>query len=101
MLNHWSTVCGPLCGSPIKKGRLLPPVLDRSVLVVTVNGDPDWKVKMPLVCQPEMRAFTTRSVFAPKVLPLPNGSSYTRLVTKRWRTSNDDVPVFPRMLLTS
>src|SRR6266571_2323207 len=62
VLNHWSTVFGPLLGSPTKSGRVVaPPTPALSPAeCVTVSGRPLWNVVIPENSQPPSAPRTSR-----------------------------------------
>src|SRR3954471_4204114 len=51
---------------------------------VGVHGKPLLQLVVLVICQPPMRASSSRPALPANLFPLPNGNSYTTLVTQTW-----------------
>src|SRR5258706_2033403 len=67
----------------------------------TLNGSPDWNVKMLLRVQPPTRWLTTPLDDFIKRRPLPNGSSQTVAACNTWVRSKSERPRSSRKLRIS
>src|SRR5215471_18669323 len=81
--NHWASVGLSNLPEAMRLGRCPPtPVFATSRDMVTVNGTPLRKIRMPCICHPPSKPFVKRFALPRIGLPFPNGSSYPKLNEK-------------------
>src|SRR5437016_12399591 len=88
VLKNSAIVLGPLFGLLTRSGSLTPSIVfELSKVRVAVRGCPDANVTIEPNCQPETIFPTTAEEPDQKRCPLPTGSAYSALSTKRCRWS--------------
>ncbi len=65
--------------SRIRLGQSAPPALVMPPAVVTANGSPPMKLRIPLTCQPPSTRSVSRLALPNHCFSLPKGSSYVEL----------------------
>src|SRR5258708_39672876 len=70
-LSSWPLTCAKLTCAPLVVSEPL----------VRLYGSPLWYVKMPMKDQPPIISFAQRGAEEATLLPLPKGSSYSKLVS--------------------
>src|SRR6476646_6808529 len=79
--------------SPVASARCVTYEIPVRFVDVTLRALPVCHEPIELICQPPTTWSAALLMLPSSLFPLPNRSSYTTLVTKRWRISKSDTPL--------